>query len=107
MSTISHAGKVLLHILNKHLKYYISRKITIEQAGFVKGSGTIEQILNIRQLIQKSREFNIPIALCFIDNAKAFDLDWRKMSEVLGKMGILEHLSFLVQNPAGRQISWP
>ena len=43
-----------------------------EQAGFVEGKGTREQIIN-RIIIEKCRDQNIPLYMCFIDYAKAFD----------------------------------
>ena len=41
------------------------------QAGFRKGGGTTDQIVNIRWIIEKAREFKDNI--CFIDYAKTFD----------------------------------
>ena len=43
------------------------------QAGFRKGKGTRDQTANIRWIIEKAREFQKNIFLCFIDYAKAFD----------------------------------
>jgi len=44
------------------------------------GKGTREQIGNVRQLIEKAREFNIKTYLCFVDYSKAFDMvKWPKM----------------------------
>ena len=42
------------------------------QAGFRKGRGTRDQVANIRWLIEKARELQKNIYLCFIDYAKAF-----------------------------------
>ena len=42
-------------------------------AGFRKGTGTRNQIANIRWIIKKAREFQKNIYFCFIDYAKAFD----------------------------------
>lgn len=59
----------------------------------MKGRGTREQILNIRQIIEKSREFQTPVVLCFLDYKKAFDcVNWDCLWEVLLKMGVPEHL---------------
>ena len=38
-----------------------------------KAGGTRDQIANIRQIIEKAREFQKNIYFCFIDYAKAFD----------------------------------
>ena len=43
------------------------------QAGFRKGRGTRDQIVNIHWIIEKAREFQENIYFCFIDYAKAFD----------------------------------
>ncbi|XP_049886587.1 uncharacterized protein LOC126381094 [Pectinophora gossypiella] len=77
----------------------ITAEIPEEQAGFVRGKGTREQILNVRQVIEKSREFNSPVVLCFIDYTKAFDcVQWDKLWSVLLEMGAPEHLVALIQS---------
>ena len=43
------------------------------QAGFRKGRGTRDQIANIYWIIEKAKEFQKNIYLCFIDYTKAFD----------------------------------
>ena len=43
------------------------------QAGFRKGRGTRDQIVNICWIIKKAREFRKNIYFCFIDYTKAFD----------------------------------
>ena len=43
------------------------------QAGFRKGRGTGDQIVNIHWIIKKAREFQKNIYFCFIDYTKAFD----------------------------------
>ena len=40
---------------------------------FRKGRGTRDQIANIHWIIEKEKEFQKNIYLCFIDYAKAFD----------------------------------
>ena len=42
------------------------------QVGFRKGRGTRDQIANIRWIIEKAREFQKNIYVCFIDYVKAF-----------------------------------
>ena len=42
------------------------------QAGFRKGRGTRDQIVNICWIIKKAREFQKNINFCFIDYTKAF-----------------------------------
>ena len=51
----------------------MNRELPDVQAGFRKGSGTRDQIANIRWIMEKAREFQKNIYLCFIDYVKAFD----------------------------------
>ena len=67
------ASKVLLKIIKGRIKLHYGRAMAEEQAGFVEGKGTREQTVNIRIIIEKCRDQNIPLYMCFIDYAKAFD----------------------------------
>ena len=73
IALISHASKVMLKILQARLKQYMNHEIPDVQAGFRKGRGTRDQIVNIRRIIKKAREVQKNIYFCFIDYAKAFD----------------------------------
>ena len=69
------------------------------QAGFKKGSGTRDQIVNIHWIIEKAREFQKYIYFCFIDYTKAFDcVDHNKLWKILKEMGISDHLTCLLRN---------
>ena len=57
IALISHAGKVILKILQARLQHYMNCEIPDVQAGFRKGKGTRDQITNIRWIIEKAREF--------------------------------------------------
>ena len=63
----------MLKILQARLQQYVNREIPDVQAGFRKGRGTRDQIANIRWIIEKAREFQRNIYICFINYAKAFD----------------------------------
>ena len=41
----------------------------------MEGKGTREQIVNIRIMIEKCRDQNMPLYRCFIEFAKAFDCE--------------------------------
>ncbi|XP_049789823.1 uncharacterized protein LOC126195306, partial [Schistocerca nitens] len=73
IALISYASKVMLKILQNRLRQYLDRELPEEQAGFRKGRGTRDQIANIRWIMEKAREFQKDVYLCFIDYAKAFD----------------------------------
>ena len=51
----SHASKVMLKILQARLQQYIHKELPDVQAGFRKGRGTRDQIVNIRWIIEKAR----------------------------------------------------
>ena len=69
------------------------------QAGFRKGRGTRDQIVNIHWIIEKAREFQKNIYFCFIDYAKAFDcVDHNKLQKIMKEMGIPDHLTCLLRN---------
>ena len=57
-------------------------------------SGTRNQAANICWIMEKAREFQKNIYVCFIDYAKAFDCVW----EILKEMGIPDHLTCLLRN---------
>ena len=63
----------MLKILQARLQQYMNHELPDIQAGFRKGRGTIDQIANIRWIIEKTSEFQKNICFCFIDYAKAFD----------------------------------
>ena len=73
IALISHAGKVMLKILQTRLQQYIHWELTDIQARFRKGRGIRDQIANICWIIKKAQEFQKNIYFCFIDYAKAFD----------------------------------
>ena len=69
------------------------------QAGFRKGRGTRDQIVNICRIIEKARKFQKNICFCFIDYNKAFNcVDHNKMWKILKKMGIPDQLTCLLRN---------
>ena len=57
VALISHTNKVMLKILQARLQQYVNHELPDVQAGFRKGRGTRDQIANIRQIIEKAREF--------------------------------------------------
>ena len=62
----------MLKILQARLQQYVNSEIPDVQAEFRKGSGTRDQIANIRWIMEKAREFQKNVSFCFIDYAKAF-----------------------------------
>ena len=54
IALISHAGKVMLNILQARLQQYVNRELPDVQAGFRKGRGTRDQISNIHWIMEKA-----------------------------------------------------
>ena len=99
----------MLKILHARLQYYANQELPDVKAGFRKGRGTRDQIANIHWIIQKTREFQKDIYLCFIDCAKAFDwVDHDKLWKALREMRIPDHLTCLLRNLyAGQEVTEP
>ena len=69
------------------------------QDVFRKGRGTWDQIASIHWIIEKTREFQKNIYLCFIDYTKAFYcVDHNKLWNILKEMEIPDHLPCLLRN---------
>ena len=63
----------MLKFLQARLQQYVNCELPDVQAGFRKGRGTRDQIVNICWIMEKAREFQKNIYFCFIDYAIAFD----------------------------------
>ena len=99
IALISHASKIMLKILQARLQRYVNRELPDVQAGFRKGRRTRDQIANIRWIMEKAREFQKNIYLCFIDYPKVFDcVDHNKLWKILKEMGIPDHLTCFLRN---------
>ena len=70
--------------------------------GKKKVRGTRDQIASIHWIIEKTREFQKNIYLCFIDCTKAFDcVDYKKLWEILKEIGIPDRLTCLLRKLCG------
>ena len=58
----SHASKLMLKILQARLQQYVNQELPDVQAGFRKGRGTRDQIVNTCWIIEKAREFQKKIS---------------------------------------------
>ena len=89
----------MLKILQARLQQHVNRELPNVQAGFRKGRGTRGQIANIHWIIEKAREFQKNIYVCFIDYIQAFNCeDHNKLWKILQEMGLPDHLSWLLKN---------
>ena len=89
----------MLKILQARLQEYVNHELPDVQAGFRKGKGTRDQIANIRQIIEKAREFQKNICFCFTDYAKAFEcVDHNTLWKILQEIEIPNHVTCLLRN---------
>ena len=73
ITLLSIPGKLFVMILLERIRPTFHNHRRSEQAGFTAGRSTTEQILAIRQIIEKSKEFNKSTYIAFIDFKAAFD----------------------------------
>ena len=79
----------MLKIFHGRLQQYMNQGLSDVQAGFRKGRGTRDQIVNIRLIMQKAGELQKSIYFCLIDYTTVFDcLDHNKLWKILKKMDI-------------------
>ena len=96
----------MLKILQARLQQYVNHELPEVQAGFRKGRRTTDQIANNHGIIEKAREFQKKIYVCFTDYVKAFDFDnklWitedhNKLWKILKEVKIPHHLTCLLRN---------
>ena len=103
IALISHASKVMLKILQARLQQYMNCEIPDVQAGFRKGRGTRDQIVNIHWIIEKARGFQKNIYFCFIDYAKVFDcVDHNKLWKKSERHGNIRPPDLPLEKPVCR-----
>ena len=82
----------MLKILQARLQQYVNSELPDVEAGFRRGRGTRDQIANICWIMEKAREFQKNIYLCFIDYAKAFDcVDYNKLWKILKEVSSTQY----------------
>ena len=90
----------MLKILHARLQHYMTQELPDIPAGFRKGRGTRDQIANICWIIEKAREFQKNIYLCFLSYAKAFACLYHdKLWKALKEMGLPGRLTCHLKNP--------
>ena len=63
----------MLKILQDRFQQYVNQELPDVQAGLRKGRGSRDQTANICWIIEKAREFQKNIYLCFINYTIVFD----------------------------------
>ncbi|KAJ0181356.1 hypothetical protein K1T71_003441 [Dendrolimus kikuchii] len=73
ISLLSHVYKLFSRVITNRLARRLDEFQPPEQAGFRKGYSTVDHIHTVRQIIQKTEEYNQPLCMAFVDYEKAFD----------------------------------
>ena len=73
IALISHAGKIMLNILQAKLSNMCTVNFQMFKLVLEKAEESDVKIASIRWIMEKAREFQKNIYFCFIDYAKAFD----------------------------------
>lgn len=78
ISLLSTVYKLFTRILTNRLERRLDEQQPVEQAGFRKKYSTLDHIQTLTLLIQKCKEYNLPVYLGFVDFEKAFDSVYRQ-----------------------------
>ena len=73
INLICHCSKTLRKLTSNRMKLKMGGNIKETQAGFRSGTGTRNQVLILKFIFEKNREYSRNIFLCFTDYSKAFD----------------------------------
>ena len=73
VTLLSIPGKVYCQLLLNRMRDVVDGELCEEQAGFRPKRSCAEQIFTLRRIIEKCQEFQVPLAISFIDFSKAFD----------------------------------
>src|SRR5206468_4088727 len=117
IALISHASKILLHLIKRRITPIIERQLGDSQMDFRKGKGTRDAIFHLRMISERITQMNKEkeiqgkittkkkkIYLCFVDYQKVFDrVRHDKLVEVMEKAGIPDLERRLIINLYWRQ----
>ena len=98
ISVLNAAYKILSFILCERLKPYLKDIIGDYQCGFRPGKSTSDQMFTLRQILEKTREFQIDTHHLFIDFKQAYDCIIRdELYSAMRELGIPTRLILLCQ----------
>jgi len=89
ISLLSIPSKVYGKILIRRVQEITNGKVSEEQGGFRTGKGCVDQIFNMRMVIEKMLAKDKKVYAAFMDLEKAYDrVDWEAMWDVLKVYGV-------------------
>ena len=96
---ILHTSKVMLKILQARIQQYVNGELPDVQAGFRKGRGTRDQIVNIPWIIKKQESSRKSSTSALLTTPKTL-IVWitKTVEKILQDMEIPDHLACLLRN---------
>ena len=67
------AYKLFANIIKNRINEHLEDEMEEEQCGFSKGRSCTDAIFTVQQIIEKRKEYNLPLFLIFIDYEKEYD----------------------------------
>ncbi len=98
ISLLNVTSKLFSRMILNRIQQFIDNQLLEAQAGFRANRSTIDQIFTLKMIMEKRKEFNKPLFLCFIDITKAYDSVNRELLwKVCRNYGISEKLVNLLK----------
>lgn len=89
IALLSQPYKLFTKVIMNRLEKTLDEFQPVEQAGFRKGFSCMDHIHTVTQIIEKTKEYKIPLLMCFIDYTKAFDsVELNAVWNSLAKAGV-------------------
>jgi hypothetical protein len=99
ISLLNTSYKLLSNMLLNRINPYIKEIIGEYQAGFMLGKSTLDQIHIVKQVVEKSHEYNKDTYLLFVDFKAAYDsINRDKLWEAMTQLGISVKLTRLIKS---------
>ncbi|CAF4230155.1 unnamed protein product [Rotaria magnacalcarata] len=98
IALLNATSKIFSRIILNRIQGLIDGQLLEIQSGFRSNRSTTDQIFTLKMTMEKRREFNKPLFMCFIDIAKAYDSVNRELLwKVCLNYGISEKLVNLLK----------
>ena len=99
ITLLSQIYKVFTRVVLSRIQQCLDFELSKEQAGFRGGYSTIDHIHSLKQLMEKCREYRIPLCIGYIDYKKAFDsVETAAVLNALREFGVEEKYVKIVED---------
>ena len=96
---LSQIYKVFTKIITKRITSILDEQQPREQAGFRKGYSTRDHLFCLTQILERSREYKLPLCIVFVDFEKAFDsVELNAVLQSLAEQGVQREYIELLRN---------